>query len=96
MTSLLTYLHFPQPPVASPINSFMEVTMLGPCSPQSDMGFDQGRETAAGQLVWESVGFPGGFRDDGGSHASAAGGNVRVVSLGVRGGGCDEGDGEGR
>jgi len=25
----------------------------------------------------------------------AAGGNARGVSLGVRGGGCDEGDGEG-
>ena len=52
---------------------------------------DQGTET--GWVAGQSTGWPGGLWGDGSCHASAEC-DVRDVSLGVRGGGCDEGDGK--
>jgi len=71
--------------------------MLGHCPVQTNAGFDEGWGMAARWLAWQSAGCPGVIGDNGGSHALASGsrGNVRVVSLGVGCGGCDEGDGEG-
>jgi len=46
-------------------------------------------------MGFRAVSWLGGLRGNGGHYASAAEGHVRGVGLGVRGGGCDEGDGKG-
>jgi len=62
--------------------------------PQSDAAVDEGLGTVTGCPERESDHFPGGIRGYGGGNALAARGDVRGVCLGVRGGGCDEGDGK--
>ena len=60
-----------------------------------DVGVDEGWGTMTGCFVRDSDCCPGGIRGYGGSNASAARGDVQGISLGVRGGGCNEGGGKG-